>query len=280
MSVDSNAKVTKPRVIVRTAPKARRKSALSDDWNERVIAILVPVGLLFAWEVLARVGILDTRFFPAPTSIVGEFWSMITSGELAEHTWISLKRMLIASVIGGVPALIIGLAMGLYRKVRIAVDPLIAATYPIPKSAIFPLLMLIFGLGEASKIAVVAIGVFYPIVVNTAAGVLEIDKVHHDVGKNFGASRWQTFRTIALPGALPLILTGVNLAVGMALMLLAVAEMLGANSGIGYLIWNSWQTFNVEPMYVGLITIAALGVIASFIVKETERRLVPWRADR
>ncbi|WP_307024848.1 ABC transporter permease [Arthrobacter globiformis] len=185
--------------------------------------------------------------------------------------------MFSAALLGGIPALGIGLAMGLYKKFRLAMEPIVAATYPIPKSAIFPLLMLIFGLGEESKIAVVAIGVFYPIVVNTAAGVLQIDKVYRDVGHNFRASKLQTFRTIALPGAMPMIMTGINLAVGMALMLLAVAEMLGAKSGLGYLIWNSWQTFNVEPMYVGLITIAILGVLASFVIKEIERLIVPWR---
>jgi ABC-type nitrate/sulfonate/bicarbonate transport system permease component len=256
------------------AGKPRNKSVR----NERLVSIAVPIGLLAVWEILSRIGVLDARFFPPPTGILSTAVELIKSGELFDNTWISLRRLLLAMVIGGVPALLLGLAMGLYRKLRIGIEPIISATYPIPKSAIFPLFLLIFGLGEASKVAIVAVGVFYPIVVNTVAGVLEINKVYHDVGKNFHAGRWQTFRTIALPGALPVILTGVNLAFGMALMLIVVAEMLGATSGLGFMIWNAWQTFSVETMYVGLIVISALGFLFSLALKELSALLVPWRA--
>jgi NitT/TauT family transport system permease protein len=263
-----------------TAADALRRRARASERNERLISVTVPIGLLLVWELLSRLGVLDQRFFPPPTGIIATFLDLLSSGELLANTGISLQRLLLALVIGGVPALLLGLAMGLYRNLRLAVEPIIAATYPIPKSAIFPLFLLIFGLGEASKVAIVAVGVFYPIVVNTAAGVLEIDRVHHDVGKNFHAGRWQTFCTIALPGALPFILTGVNLAVGMALMLIVVAEMLGATSGLGYMIWNAWQTFSVETMYVGLVVISALGFVFSLVLKEVSALLVPWRRNR
>jgi NitT/TauT family transport system permease protein len=126
-------------------------------------------------------------------------------------------------------------------------------------------------------VAVVAVGVFFPVLINTAAGVLAIDKVYRDVGRNFRAGRVQTFRTVALPGALPMVMTGVKLAIGMALMLIVAAEMLGGDSGLGYLIWNSWQTFSVETMYIALIVISVLGVVFNMIVNEVERVLVPWR---
>lgn len=273
----STAPPTAPVKRASTQPTVRRAKNTSVR-NERLVSVAVPIGLLLVWEMLSRIGVLDARFFPPPTGIVSTAVDLLTSGELVANTWISLRRLLLAMVIGGVPALLLGLAMGLYRKLRIGIEPIISATYPIPKSAIFPLFLLIFGLGEASKVAIVAVGVFYPIVVNTVAGVLEINKVYHDVGKNFHAGRWQTFRTIALPGALPVILTGVNLAFGMALMLIVVAEMLGANSGLGFMIWNAWQTFSVETMYVGLIVISALGFIFSLALKEISAFLVPWRA--
>ncbi|MFB9073428.1 ABC transporter permease [Citricoccus parietis] len=166
--------------------------------------------------------------------------------------------------------------MGLNRWVRTIAEPIIAATYPIPKTAIFPLLLIIFGLGESSKIAVVAIGVFFPVVVNTAAGVMGIGRIHHEVGKNFGASRLQVFRTIALPGATPLIIAGMKLGVGMSLMLIVVAEMLGGTDGLGFLIWNSWSTFQVETMYVALVVISVLGVVMTFVLAEVGRLLTPW----
>ena len=220
--------------------------------SERWLAVLSPLALLALWEALSRAGILDDRFFPAPTAIASTFVDLAKSGELWSNTWVSVRRVALGLLLGGIPALGIGLCMGLYRPVRAALDPIVAATYPIPKSAIVPLLLLIFGLGEMSKIVMVAIGAFFPIVMNTAAGVREIPPMYHDVGRTFGAGRWQTFRTIALPGALPLIMTGVRLAIGLALILIVIAEMIGAKSGLGYMIWNAWQIFAVPTMYVGL----------------------------
>src|SRR5262249_41166188 len=147
-------------------------------------------------------------------------------------------------------------------------------------SAIFPLLLLICGLGEASKIVMVAIGVFFPVLINTATGVLEINKIYLDVGRNFRASRWQVFRTIALPGAVPHIMSGIKLGLGLGLMLIAIAEMIGSKSGLGYMIWNAWELLSVEQMYVGLLVIAALGYIISVVLTELERKLIPWKSSR
>jgi NitT/TauT family transport system permease protein len=259
-------------------PRARR--GLSPQGRDRVLAVLSPMALLVLWELASRAGVLDDRFFPPPTEIASTFVELAKSGELWSNTWISVRRVLLGLALGAVPALALGLAMGLYRPVRAVLDPLVAATYPIPKSAIVPLLLLIFGLGEMSKIVMVAIGAFFPVVINTSAGVQEIPAIYRDVGRNYGASRWQTFRTIALPGALPLIMTGLKLAVGLGLILIVIAEMIGAKSGLGFMIWNAWQIFAVPTMYVGLITISILGVLFTLALTELERVLVPWRRGR
>lgn len=261
------------------APK-RKRLGLSRQTKERVISITSPLLLLVLWEIAVRFGLLDARFFPAPTSIASTFVSLVQSGELWANTWISLQRLFLGFLLGGTPALILGIIMGLYRPIRLAIDPLIAATYPIPKSALLPLILLIFGLGEPSKIVMVAIGVFFPVVINTIAGVVAIDRIYHDVGKNFGANGWQMFYTVALPGAMPLVMTGIKLGVGMGLILIAIAEMVGAKSGLGFMIWNAWQIFSVETMYVGLVVIAVLGVLFTFILNELERVLIPWRSDQ
>jgi NitT/TauT family transport system permease protein len=174
---------------------------------------------------------------------------------------------------------VIGIVMGISRPVRAFVEPLIAATYPIPKSSILPLILLIFGLGEMSKVMMVAIGVFYPIAINSTAGVLQISPIYLDVGKSFKASRWDTFRSIALPGALPFIMTGVKLGMGLALILIAVAEMVGARSGIGFMIWSAWETFSVGRMYAGLFVIALIGFVLSLLVNEVERWVIRWKAE-
>src|SRR6266851_2089962 len=256
---------------------AKVRAAFSDAMRDRVIGLASPLLLLLLWEIAARVGAVDARFFPPPSRILVTLVALIETGVLWANTWASLQRLFWGSLIGGVPALLLGVVMGIYRPIRAALEPLVAATYPVPKSAILPLILLIFGLGEASKIAMVAIGVFYPVLINSMAGVLEIDKIYLDVGRNFRASRWQVFRTIALPGALPLIMSGIKLGVGMGLILIAIAEMVGAKSGLGFMIWNAWEILSVETMYVGLVVIAVLGFLFSFSLDEIERFVLPWK---
>jgi ABC-type nitrate/sulfonate/bicarbonate transport system permease component len=247
--------------------------------RDRILSIASPLGLLLAWELAAETGLIDVRFFPAPSSIISKLVEMARSGELTENVLISLQRIVLGFLLGGVPAIVIGIAMGIWRPIRAIVDPLIVATYPIPKSSLLPLILLIFGLGEMSKVMMVAIGVFYPMAINATAGVLQINQIYLDVGKSFKASPWDTFRTIALPGALPFIMTGVKLGAGLALILIAIAEMVGAKSGIGYMIWSAWETFAVAKMYVGLFVIALIGFAISVMLNELERWVIRWKAD-
>ncbi len=247
--------------------------------RDRILSIASPLGLLLAWELAADTGLIDVRFFPAPSSIISKLVEMARSGELTENVLISLQRIVLGFLLGGVPAIVIGIAMGIWRPVRALVDPLIVATYPIPKSSLLPLILLIFGLGEMSKVMMVAIGVFYPMAINATAGVLQINQIYLDVGKSFKASPWDTFRTIALPGALPFIMTGVKLGAGLALILIAIAEMVGAKSGIGFMIWSAWETFAVAKMYVGLFVIALIGFAISLLLNEIERWVIRWKAE-
>ncbi len=260
-----------------TAP-ARQPRTLSLRDRDRILSIASPIGLLLIWEIAARTGLIDTRFFPAPSSILALLIQMLRSGELLTHTATSLVRLGWGILFGGVPALVLGIVMGLNRTIRALVDPIIAATYPIPKSSILPLALLVFGLGEASKIFMVAIGVFFPVAINATTGVLEINKIYLDVGRNYKADRWNMFWTIALPGALPVIMTGFKLGIGIGLILIAIAEMIGAKSGLGYLIWSAWETFAVEQMYVGLFMIALIGFVLTVALNELERFIIPWKS--
>src|SRR5581483_2980570 len=139
-----------------------------------------------------------------------------------------------------------------------------------------PLITMIFGIGEQSRYAVIAVAVTYLVLINTVAGVRNIERVYLDVGHNFHASRLMMFTDIALPGALPLIITGLKLGMGVALLVIVAAEFVGAKSGIGFLIWNSWQVFQVEKMYVGLMASAVIGFGSSILLYGLERVLVPW----
>ncbi|WP_222430816.1 ABC transporter permease [Cohnella terricola] len=212
-----------------------------------------------------------------PSQIAVAFWKLIENGQLLKDVTASLTRVLVGFAIGGIPGIIIGILMGQSSVIRSLLNPIVAAIYPIPKLAILPLLLYIFGLGEASKYAVIAIGVFFILVVNTMTGAMGVPAIFTEVGKEYGASRLTIFRTIVLPSALPVIFAGIKLAWGTAFLLIVAAEFVGAKSGIGYLIWNSWQVFSIEQMYVGLIVIAFLGFITLLILDGLEAKLLPWR---
>ena len=245
---------------------------------ERTLSVLSPVILLALWQLAADAGRIDTRFFPSPFAVFEEAGQMIRSGELWHHLSISLTRIVIGFVLGAVPGVVIGLAVGLFRPVRAVIQPLIDGTFPIPKIAILPLFIMIFGLGEESKYAIIATAVIYLVLINTAAGVQNIDRIYLDVGKNFGAGKLMMFTDVALPGALPLIVAGLKLGMGVALLVIVSAEFVGARSGIGYLIWTSWQVFQVEKMYVGLLVCALLGFGAAILLNILERILIPWKS--
>jgi NitT/TauT family transport system permease protein len=230
---------------------------------------------------MVRVKLLDARFFPAPSSIVGTFQALVSGPkyELLVDIQATLGRVGVGWLMGCIPGLLLGVAMGLSSPVRAFFKPMVAALFPIPKIAILPLIMLIFGLGEMSKYVSVAIGIVFLVLINTMAGVMNIEKIYLDVGRNFGASRWQFFRTIAIPGAMPSIFTGFQLSLGVALIVIVATEFVGAKTGIGYLIWQSWQTFSVEAMYCGLVTTAFLGFMTQMLLDTIQRIAIPWKPE-
>ena len=258
---------------------ARRGKRLSGVAQERLLAIGSPALLLVVWEALVWARVVDARFVPAPSTIFEAAWQMTRSGELWEHVRASLLRLAAGFLIGVVPGGAIGLVMGLNRYVRAALDPLVAATYPIPKIAILPLLMLAFGIGEASKIAIIAIAVVYLALINTMLGVMTLDRIYFEVARNYGAPWRKLFTRVIIPGALPHIFAGLRLSLGVSLIVIVGAEFVAAKSGIGYLIWTSWESLVIEKMFVGIIVITVLGVVFTAVLKEVEHICIPWRNE-
>lgn len=258
-------------------PTNGRRRANPAERRYRIVSMTSPLVVLAIWELVTRSGAVEARFFPPPSTIVDTFISSLGSGEYWHHLRMTLSRVAVGFVIGAVPGVCLGLLMGLVPLVRAFCQPIITLTFPIPKLAVLPLFILIFGLGEGSKYAVLAVAVFYMVVINTAAGVANIEKTYIDVGHNFNASRLMMIRDVALPGALPLIMTGLKLGIGVAMLVIVGVEFVGASSGIGYMIWNSWQIFAVDVMYVGLITTAILGFLFSWLFDLVEWVLIPWR---
>ena len=254
-------------------------SGISAKWRERALYLISPIALLLLWELLIRNGIGDRRFIPAPSDIAERFMRLIVSGELALHVSVTLYRVFAGFVAGSVPGIAVGLLMAMFRPVRIVVDPLIAALFPIPKIALMPLLLLAFGFGDASKIALVAIAVFFPVTVNTYTGAANIEKIYWDVARNYGASQTVMFTRIVFFGALPTIFAGLRIALAVSFIVLVAAEFVATKSGIGYLIWNSWELLEVTTMFCGIVTIGLLGLITSAMFQELERKVIPWKAE-
>ncbi|WPD19513.1 ABC transporter permease [Thermaerobacter composti] len=255
-------------------PRPRRGPVLD---RERWLSIASPIGLLLIWEVLVRLGWLDVRFFPPPSRIAVRFAAMVADGTLVQHLGISLLRVLLGFAAGAVPAVVLGLTMGLFPVVRAVLEPVVAAIYPIPKIALLPLLLMIFGVGETFKVVTIALGCFTLVLVNTVAGVVNIERIYIDVARNFGASRLDFYRTVAWPGALPMIFAGLKLGMGVSLLLIVAAEMIGARSGLGYLIWNSYQVWDMAAMYIGLVLMSFFGYVFTMALNELERVVLPWR---
>ena len=239
-----------------------------------------PLAALLLWELCAQQAWIDIRFFPSPSAIGKYALSTLDATELWMHLSASLQRIGWGYGAGVIFGIGIGITMGLSRVARIVGYPLVAMFYPIPKIALFPLVMLIFGIGEISKIFVVALGCFFLVVMNTLRGVDQLDRIHFDVAAIFQLRRSDLIRHVILPGALPSIFTGLRLALGYSLVIVVAAEFSGASTGIGYWIWQAWETFSIKRLYVGIFVIAGLGIICSACLDIFERLLTPWRDTR
>ncbi len=244
----------------------------------RFISRFSPLLILALWEAASRAGILDQRFFSAPSRISIAFGELLATGELVRGCLVSLWRIAAGFLLGAVPGVALGLTMGLFPVVRAFLEPSMAALFPVPKLAILPLILLIFGVGELSKIVIIAVGVFFLVMFNSMAGVVNIDRIYLDVARNYGASRKDFYLTVALPGALPMVFAGLKLGMGTAMLLMVSSEFVGARSGVGFMIWESWDMFDIERMFAGLISVSAMGYATSRLLDWIERLIIPWKA--
>jgi NitT/TauT family transport system permease protein len=218
-------------------------------------------------------------FWLLPKKIGTRDWAAALKVMQEGHLWVSLFRIFSGFLLGAVPGIILGVVMGMNRTIRVALDPVISAIYVLPKIAILPLVMLIFGIGEMSKVVIVGIASFFLVLINTTVGVRDIDPIFFEAGKNYGANRLQMFYHVIIPGALPIIFAGLRLSLGTALIVIIAAEFVAAKYGLGYLIWFSWQTLLTENMFAGLVVVMVLGVLFTSGLQTIERWLMPWQRD-
>lgn len=245
-------------------------------WGEQWLPSMISLALLAGWEFSIYLGWISALFFPAPTVIARAFVEQISNGELIEAVWVTFGRLLVGLVSGGMAGLLLGAWMGWSRRVRMVVDPFVAAFHPVPKISILPLVMIIFGIGETSKIVLVAIAAFFPLLLNTMTAVHQINPLHLEVARHYGAAGIKLFRRVILPASLPLILTGLRLALNAALVITVAVELISARTGLGATIWLAWETLRTEELYVALFTTALIGIGFNRLLQFCERRLIHW----
>jgi len=250
-----------------------------NDTVYRAISVLSPVVLILAWELSVYANLLDSRYFPPPVKIFAVLIQLVRTGELFDHLSISLQRIFLGFFLGSVPGIVLGMLMGWKRGLRAIFDPIVNACFPIPKITLLPFFLIIFGLGETSKIFTIAIGVFFLMVIITMHGVMRIDPVLVHAGQNLGTTGWKLFTKIILPASLPTIFTGLRLSLNVSLLIIVATEFVASEQGIGYFIWLSWSTLAIPKMYAGLVVIAVLGIIFTYGLNRMGYFLMPWSQD-
>ncbi|MDI3385892.1 ABC transporter permease [Streptomyces sp. B-S-A8] len=243
---------------------------------ELSLAAAVPVALLLLWQLAAVQGWIDDRVYPAPQTILEDGIARAAAGELWPDVWATLKRVLAGYAVGTVSGYALGLLMGSLSLVRAALEPLLDALYVVPKLALLPVFLNMFGLGEGPQIALVAATVFFFVWISTMAAVLAVPAGHRDAGQVFGATPWQMFRHVLLPASLPTVLVGARIAAGVAVLVIVASESIAADEGLGHLIFDSRALFQNDIMFVGIVCVAALGVLFSELVRLVGRLLTPW----
>lgn len=269
------------RTVLRRVPVARQRRSGQHRALRRIvdnaIGWLVPLLVLSGWQLASSMDWIDARFFPAPTTIFESSQSLIDAGILQEHLRYSIVRLFFGFTLGAAAGLGVGFLLGQSRVLRALFEPILNALYTVPKLALLPLLLLIFGLDERPKISLIAISVFFIVWMTTQAAIQHVDEGYREAARSFGASRRQLLRHVTLPAALPNIFVGLRVAMGIGVLVLVAAEFVQGNTGLGYLIWNSWSLFVARNMYVGIIVVALLGVISMSVIGVVGRLLTPWR---
>lgn len=247
--------------------------------GDRSVPWIVPILLFVAWELGASVGFVDARLFPPPSTILGTAWDLLADGRLQAELLISGWRVVAGFLLGSVVGVVVGAATGLARTVRRLLEPTLSAVYTVPKLALLPLLLIIFGVGDTPKILLIAMATFFIVWIATMAAFTGIPRGYRDVAVSFGGSRWTLLRHVLVPAALPQIFTGLRLAAGISVLMMVGAEFVQGGDGIGNLIWASWNLFMADRMYVGIVAVALMGLFATRLIEVVGRWLFPWAPE-
>jgi sulfonate transport system permease protein len=255
------------------------KKWLKNKRVQQLIPWAVPVLLIIIWQLLVQVGWLSTRVLPAPSGVVQAFFTLAKSGELLRHIGVSTWRALVGFLIGGGIGLVLGLLNGIFPVAEKLLDTSVQMLRNIPHLALIPLVILWFGIGEEAKLFLVALGVMFPMYLNTFHGIRSVDSGLIEMGKVYGLKPTALFWQIIIPGALPSILVGLRYALGIMWLTLIVAETIAADSGIGYMAMNAREFLQTDVVVLSILMYAILGKLADTAAKVLEERWLSWNPN-
>ena len=263
-----------PRLLLQRLLAARVSRLLSSTLH-RTGAI---IAFLSFWEVAPRLGLVEAAFLPPLSTVLAAGWELLANGQLGSHVQASLQRSLIGFTLAICHAVPLGLAIGWYRRFASVVNPLLEALRNTAALALLPVFILVLGIGESSKVALVIYSCSWPILLNTITAVRNVDPLLIKSARTMGLSPFQLFRKVILPASIPTIFVGVRLAGAYSLLVLVAAEMVGAKAGLGYLIIYAQYNFQIPQMYVGILSITVLGLLFNQGLQLVERRFTAWKA--
>lgn len=257
--------------------KVKKKLSIQPKIKAAVYGTIVPLGLVIAWEYLSKTGVFPQHLLPAPTTILDTIAGMFQDGTLWGHLGITLYRLIFGFLIGVAAAVLLGAAAGYFKTVESLIDPLIQAFRSIPSLAWVPLFILWMGIGESSKIVLIAVGVFFPVYLNIVSGIQGVDRKLIEVGKVYNFNSWQLIRKIILPASLPSFLVGIRSGLGLGWMFVVAAELMGASKGIGYLLVYGQNSYSPELIISSIVLFAILGKLSDSLLKRLEVKTLHWK---
>lgn len=237
------------------------------------------LALAILWEAAPRLGLTDATFLPPLTEVLAAGWELALNGQLYEHVGASLFRALSGFAIAIAYAIPLGLAIGWYRRVADGLNPLIEVLRNTAPLALLPVFILLLGIGEVSKVALVIYSCSWPLLLNTISAVQQVDPLLVKSARTMGATPLQLFRMVILPASVPTIFVGVRLASASSILVLVASEMVGAKAGLGYLIIYSQYNFQIAQMYFGILAITAIGLAFNFALERLEKRFTAWKTN-
>lgn len=261
-----------------TAVAPSSAAAVRPFWSRtsvRVVGgLVVPVALLALWQAVTAFGVIPTYRLPAPVDVLNAAVGLAQDGTLWRHIAISVQRVLLGFALGSLVGLAVAGLVGLTRSGDVLLSPILAAFRAIPSLALVPLLLLWMGVGEDSKVVLVAIGAFFPLFTTVADGLRHVDPHLVEMGRSFGLRGWALFRTVQLPATVPSLVSGLRLALAQAWLFLVAAELLAAAMGLGYLLTDSQSTGRVDRIFLAIVVLATLGTLSNSLVTLLQRRVL------